>query len=382
MSTGGLFADRGPVGILPRLAALDGWGIVLLILIGLLGAFGTTMLYSAAEMSWEPWAGRHLVRLFVFGGVAVAVALIPIAFWRGMAYPFYAFSLLLLVGVEFFGETRGGSTRWLSIGGFGMQPSELMKIALVLALARFFHDVDGERINHPLFLLVPVIMIGLPAALILKQPDLGTAIMCVAIGGLLIFLAGLNWRWILWSGIGGIIGVFVLYRFYLEDYQRRRIDTLFNPENDPMGAGYHIRQSTIAMGSGGGSGKGLGAGTQTQLDFLPEKHTDFIFTVIGEELGFLGTIGMLALVMMILGVCGRIALSAQSAFARVVALGITVTFALYVFINTGMVMGLLPVVGMPLPLVSYGGTVMLAVMIGFGLVLNAHIDRNTSVSRF
>jgi rod shape determining protein RodA len=380
MST--FFADRGREGLLQRLMALDGWGLVLLILVLILGGLGTVVLYSAAEMRWDPWASRHLLRLFVATGLAIGVALVPIAFWRGVAYPSYAVSLILLLLVEFFGETRGGSTRWLGISGFSIQPSELMKIAIVMALARWFHDSDHRLINHPIGLAVPVLMILAPAVLILRQPDLGTAIMCVAIGGFLIFLAGISWRWILWSGLAGLIGMFAFYRFLLEDYQRRRIDTLFNPENDPMGAGYHIRQSTIAMGSGGATGKGLGAGTQTQLDFLPEKQTDFIFTVIGEELGFLGTMGVLVLVIGILFTCGRIALAAESAFARVLTLGITVTFALYVFINTGMVMGLLPVVGMPLPLLSYGGTVMLAIMFGFGLVLNAHIDRQTDVPRY
>lgn len=382
MNTGGLFGNRGPQGLGPRLLALDGWGIVLMMLIIALGGFGTMMLYSVAEMNWNPWASRHAVRLMVFGGVAIAVALMPVAFWRSVAYPAYALALILLVVVEFFGVTRGGSTRWIGLNDVPMlQPSEIMKIALVLALARWFHDTDYDRINHPLWLLPPLLMIALPVMLILRQPDLGTALMCLAIGGLMIFLAGLNWRWIFWSGLAGLFAGFGLYRFYLQDYQRQRIETLFNPMDDPRGAGYHIRQSTIAMGSGGPTGKGLGQGTQTQLDFLPEKQTDFIFTVVGEELGFLGTMSLLILVIAVLGVCGRIALSAQSAFARLTTLGITVTFALYVFINTGMVMGLLPVVGMPLPLISYGGTAMLAVMIGFGLVLNAHIDRHASVAK-
>jgi rod shape determining protein RodA len=350
------------------------WSVVLLLV--LLGGVGVAMLYSAAEGAWNPWASRHLIRFVIGAGVMLTVALFPPRFWMGMAYPIYLGALALLVGVELFGETINGAQRWLEIGPVRMQPSEIMKFAVVLALARFYHDLPADKINSPLGLLTPAFLIGAPAALILHQPDLGTAVLVVVTGGAIVFLAGLSWRIIIGGAIAAAFAIPAFLRFGLEDYQRRRIFTFLNPEDDPLGAGYHILQSKIALGSGGLTGRGFIEGTQTQLNFLPEKQTDFIFTILGEEFGLIGGLAVLGLYALVLANAVAIATSCKSTFLRLTVMGIATTFALYVFINVGMITGMLPVVGVPLPLVSYGGTVMLAVLFGFGLILGAHVHRN------
>jgi rod shape determining protein RodA len=350
------------------------WTFVLLI--ALIGAIGVAMLYSVESGSWDPYAIRHLVRLSAGLGLMIVVAMFPPRFWMGIAYPAYLGALILLIGVEVMGVTAGGAQRWIDIGPIRMQPSEIMKIALVLALARYYHDLPEERVSGLGGLMIPAVMIGLPMALILMQPDLGTSLLLAATGAAIIFMAGLSWWVILGGAIFAIAGALLYLNFFIEPYQLARITTFLNPEEDPMGAGYQILQSQIALGSGGATGKGFMQGTQASLDFLPEKQTDFIFTMLGEEFGFVGGVVVLGLYALLLANCVLIASSCKSTFLRLMVMGVATTFSLYVFINVGMVMGLLPVVGVPLPLISYGGTVMLAVLFGLGLILGAHVHRS------
>jgi|TARA_R110000868_G_scaffold11516_2_gene56282 rod shape determining protein RodA len=355
------------------------WTLVLLIV--LIGGAGVGMLYSVGGGSWEPWASRHAIR-FAVGVVAmIVIAMFPPRFWMGLAYPIYAVALVLLLGADLFGATVNGSQRWLDIGPIRLQPSELMKIAVVFALARFYHDLPTEKVSQLGGLLVPAALIGVPAMLILKQPDLGTTLLLVASGGAVVFLAGLSWKIIIPGAVSALVGGIAFFRYGLEDYQRNRIMTMFNPDADPLGDGYQILQSKIALGSGGFTGKGFMEGTQSQLEYLPEKQTDFIFTILGEEFGFVGGVVILTVYALILANTIAIATSCKSTFLRLTTMGVATTFGLYVIINVGMVMGTLPVVGVPLPMISYGGTVMLAVLAGFGLILGAHIHRNAEPPR-
>ncbi|WP_430430401.1 rod shape-determining protein RodA [Oceanicaulis sp.] len=370
----GVFTQSAPRGFRGKLFEIN-WAFVLLIL--LVGLIGVGMLYSVEGGAWNPYASRHAVRLGVGLMIMVVIALFPPRFWMGLAYPAYLGALVLLVGVELMGATAMGAQRWIDIGPIRMQPSEIMKIALVLALARYYHDLPEEKVSSLGGLIIPALMIALPMGLIVKQPDLGTSLLLAATGVAIVFLAGLSWKVIVGSGVlGGVAGGF-FFQYGLQDYQRRRIMTFINPEDDPMGAGYHILQSKIALGSGGMTGKGYMEGTQAHLNFLPEKQTDFIFTMLGEEFGFIGGLVVLGLYALILANCVMIATSCRSVFLRLVVMGVATTFSLYVFINVGMVMGMLPVVGVPLPMISYGGTVMMTVLIGLGLILGAHVHRDT-----
>lgn len=370
----GVFTQSAPRGFRGKLFEIN-WAFVLLIL--LVGLIGVGMLYSVEGGAWNPYASRHAVRLGVGLMIMVVIALFPPRFWMGLAYPAYLGALVLLVGVELIGATAMGAQRWIDIGPIRMQPSEIMKIALVLALARYYHDLPEEKVSSLGGLIIPALMIALPMGLIVRQPDLGTSLLLAATGVAIVFLAGLSWKVIIGSGVlGGVAGGF-FFQYGLQDYQRRRIMTFINPEDDPMGAGYHILQSKIALGSGGMTGKGYMEGTQAHLNFLPEKQTDFIFTMLGEEFGFIGGLVVLGLYALILANCVMIATSCRSVFLRLVVMGVATTFSLYVFINVGMVMGMLPVVGVPLPMISYGGTVMMTVLIGLGLILGAHVHRDT-----
>lgn len=373
-----VFRDTVPRTFQGKLYEIN-WALVLLLC--LLGAAGIGMLYSVADGAWDPWATRHATRFAVGLVMMLIVALMPPRFWMAMSYPAYLGALALLLGVEFFGLTIQGSQRWLELGPIRVQPSEVMKIAVVMALARFYHDLPREKVSGPTGVLVPLALIGMPAVLILHQPDLGTALLVVATGAVLIFLSGLNWKIIGAALVAAAVAIPLALRYGLQDYQRERIFTFLNPEEDPMGAGYQILQSKIALGSGGLTGKGFLQGTQSHLNYLPEKQTDFIFTMLGEEFGFIGGIAILALYLIVLANAVAIATSCKSTFLKMTVMGVATTFALYVIINTGMVMGMLPVVGVPLPLVSYGGTVMLTVLFGFGLILGAHVHRNADLPK-
>jgi rod shape determining protein RodA len=354
------------------------WGFLLLLM--LIASIGFAMLYSVAEGSFSPWAFRQAARFAVGVGIMVSVAMIDLRLWMRLAYPLYGIALAMLVAVEVIGFVGMGAQRWLNLGFVSVQPSEIMKVTLILALARYFHGLTLEEVSRIRNLLIPLGFVGTPVALVVLQPDLGTAILLIATGAVLFFSAGLRWRYFILSG-AAVLAVIPILWSRLHDYQRNRVLTFLEPERDPLGAGYHILQSKIALGSGGIFGKGFMEGTQSQLNFLPEKHTDFIFTMLGEELGLVGGLVLLALYFVVLMFSLNVALQCRNQFGRLVAIGVSMTFFFYVFINTSMVMGLLPVVGVPLPLVSYGGTAMLSLMFAFGLLMSVHIHRNLEISR-
>ena len=352
----------------------------LVFLICMTAAIGVAMLYSAANGSFQPWASRHMVRFGVGLVVMITIALIDVRIWLRYAYVFYGLSLVLLILVEIMGYVGMGAQRWLDLGYFNLQPSELMKIALVLALARYFHGLSLEDVERPTRLIVPLLMVFTPAGLVLRQPDLGTALMLILASGGIFFVAGVRiWQFALVI-VSGLIAAPVGWQF-LHEYQKARIMTFLNPEADPLGAGYHIIQSKIALGSGGMTGKGYMQGTQGHLNFLPEMQTDFIFTMLAEEFGLVGGLGLLAMYGLLLLYGVAIATRSHSQFGRLVAMGVTVTFFLYVFINIAMVMGLIPVVGVPLPLISYGGTAMMTLLIGFGLLIGVWVHRDVVIGR-
>ncbi len=346
----------------------------------LIAGAGALMMFSIAGSSWEPWAWNHLSRFGLCFLIMIVLAMLPLSVWSMLAYPIYAVGLLLLVAVEVAGDTRMGATRWLSIGPFSFQPSEIMKLGIVLALAKFYHGMSAESARMSWWLLIPGLMIGAPVLLVAHQPDLGTAMLIALTGASIVVLAGLSWRIIGAFFAAGMLSIPPFILFVMHDYQRKRVLTFLNPESDPSGSGYHIMQSKIALGSGGFFGKGYGLGSQSQLNFLPEKQTDFIFATLAEEFGFLGCISVLFLYAAVIFMALRIAAISHSHFGRLAAAGTTATFALYVMINGAMVMGLAPVVGVPMPLLSYGGTVMVTVMIGFGLVQSVRVHRYAEVA--
>jgi len=354
------------------------WQFVLLIM--LTASVGFAMLYSAAEGNFDPWASRQISRFAVGVAIMLTVALIDIRIWLRAAYPIYGACLALLAAVEIMGFIGMGAQRWIDMGFFKLQPSEVMKIAVVLALARYFHRFDVDEVGRLRNLIIPVFIVLAPMALVLRQPDLGTAGVIAMVGAAMFWIGGAR----LWQfgvvAAAAAAAVPVGWQF-LHAYQKQRIFTFLNPETDPLGSGYHILQSKIALGSGGLFGKGFLEGTQSHLNFLPEKQTDFIFTMLAEEFGLVGGVGLIALYALLVGYGFCIALRCRSQFARLLAMGITVNFFLYVFINIAMVMGVLPVVGVPLPLISYGGTAMLTVLIGFGLVMSCWLHRDPYINR-
>jgi rod shape determining protein RodA len=352
----------------------------LIVLICLTASFGIAMLYSVAGGDMNPWASRQAVRFSVGVAMMLFVAFIDIRIWLRLAYPLYALGLVLLLIVELMGEIGMGAQRWLDLGFFNLQPSEVMKIAIVLALARYFHGLTAEDVQRFRWLIIPIFMAAVPAALVLVEPDLGTAILLLMLSSAILFAAGVLWWKFALVGIA-VLGAIPFAWDRLHDYQRERVLTLFNPERDPLGAGYQIMQSKIALGSGGIWGKGFLLGTQSHLNFLPEKHSDFIFTTLGEEFGLVGGLILLGLYAAILVYGFAVAFRARSQFGRLLATGITTTFFLYVFINIAMVMGLIPVVGVPLPLISWGGSAMLSILIGFGLLLSVYIHRDIPIPR-
>ncbi len=359
-----------------KLAHLN-WPLVLLLV--MTTAFGIAMLYSAAQ-GWDPWASRQLVRFGAGLALMLTIALVDIRVWMRYAYTIYFIGLALLVVVEVAGSSGMGAQRWINLGGVSFQPSEFMKITLVLGLARYFHSVGLEDIGRLRFLIVPLAMILAPAALVLRQPDLGTAIMLLLGGAGILFVVGVRlWKFAVVIALG--LGALPVAWSVLRPYQRRRILTFLDPESDPLGAGYHILQSKIALGSGGVTGKGFLLGTQSQLNFLPERHTDFVFTMLAEEFGLIGGLALLSVYFLMLAYAVAVSLRVRNQFGRILGIGVCFTVFLYVFINVAMVMGLVPVVGVPLPLISYGGTAMLSVLIGFGLLLSASIHRDIPVGR-
>ncbi len=346
----------------------------------LLAAIGVTMLYSAANGHWQPWAINQLLRFGVGLGVMIFFALIDIRIILRYSYLFYFFTLILLLVVEVTGHIGMGAQRWINFGFFKLQPSELMKIALVLVLARYFHSTQLQTIESTSGMIKPALLALIPAGLIIVQPDLGTGLMLIMTTTAIFFAVGVQmWKFVA-VGITGIILAPIAWHF-LHDYQKDRVLTFLNPERDPLGAGYHIIQSKIALGSGGVFGKGFLKGTQTHLNFLPEKHTDFIFTMLSEELGMIGAVCVILINFCIIAYGYSFAFKSSSYFGKLVAIGLTTNYFLYVFINTAMVLGLIPVVGIPLPLISYGGTVMLSVMASFGILLSVHINRDVTVGK-
>ena len=340
-----------------------------------LAGVGYVALYSAAGGSAEPYATRHVLRFGFALVVMLSVALVDIRLLARLSWPAYAVGLLLLVAVARMGHVGKGAQRWIELGGMQWQPSEFMKIALVMALAAWFHRASHERVGHLLFLLPPALAVLVPVALILKEPNLGTAVITACVGFAVFLGAGLRWWKVLL--LGGVLAVAAPLAYsQLHDYQRARIETFLNPESDPLGAGYNILQSRIGLGSGGLWGKGWLAGTQGRLNFLPEKQTDFIFTVFCEEFGLVGGVALLSLLLLIvLGGLGM-GLRCRHQYGRLLALGLSTNFFLYVFVNVAMVTGAIPVGGVPLPLVSHGGSAMLMVMLGFGVLMSAHVHRH------
>ena len=353
----------------------------LVVLLAAVASVGFLMLYSVAGGRLQTWAEPQMKR-FAVGMVAMfVVAFIPIWIWRNLAPFAYAISVALLVAVDLFGTIGMGAQRWIQIGPINLQPSELMKISLVMLLAAYYDWLDVTKVSRPFWVLVAMVLILVPTALVLVQPDLGTAIMLVAGGGIVMFVAGVSWWY-----FGTIIAIIVATVFgvlesrgtewqLLKDYQYKRIDTFLDPGSDPLGAGYNITQAQIALGSGGWAGKGYMQGTQSRLNFLPEKHTDFIFTTLAEEFGFVGAFSLLVLYALIVAFSLFSAMSNRDRFAALLTYGIASTFFLLFVVNMAMVMGLIPVVGVPLPLVSYGGTAMMILLFAFGLVQSAHVHR-------
>ncbi len=348
------------------------WSIILLIFI--ISGIGFMMLYSAANRHMMPWALPQMMRFLVGVILMIGIASINLRFWRHMAYLFYACSFLLLIAVEIIGNIGMGAQRWINLGFFNIQPSELMKIALILVLARYFSAIKPEEIQNPKFLILPLLMILMPAMLVAKQPDLGTALLLVMIGAGILFSAGVKVRYFIALGIAGLCCLPLVWCF-LKSYQKSRILIFLNPEKDPLKSGYHILQSKIALGSGGLFGKGFQAGTQSHLNFLPEKQTDFIFTMFSEEFGFFGATSLLGLYFLLMALSLRVGLESRDRFGKFVVLGVLITVFVYVFINTSMVMGLVPVVGVPLPFVSYGGTALLTLLMSFGFLLGVDLQK-------
>ncbi|MDP6833453.1 MAG: rod shape-determining protein RodA [Alphaproteobacteria bacterium] len=378
MSLGSPMGRQVDLTLLQKLVQIN-W--LLIVLISLIAGVGFAMLYSAANGSIDPWASRQMIRFGAGLGLMLLIAVVDVRAWLRHAYLIYGAALLLLVAVEVMGVVGMGARRWVDLGLFQLQPSEVMKIAMVLALARFYHSLPLEYVGRIRWLIVPAVLIMVPVALVMRQPDLGTAILLMATGTAILLLAGVRlWKFAVAFG-AVLLAIPLAWRFMLHGYQKDRVLTYLNPERDPLGAGYHIMQSKIALGSGGLFGKGFMQGTQSHLAFLPERQTDFIFTMLAEEFGLMGCLGLLSLYVLVITYGYAIAMRSRSQFGRLLATGVITTFFIYVFINMAMVMGLIPVVGVPLPLVSYGGTSMMSLLIGFGLVLSVYVHRDVTMAR-
>lgn len=356
------------------------WGIITLLCA--IAFVGVLMHFSVSSGGWTEMPLTHGIRFSIMLVLVLGAAmLLDARFWLAVAYPLYGVALLLLVGVELFGATRMGAQRWLDLGPLSLQPSEFMKIGIVLALSRYFHQLDPRKSGTVLWMIPPFLMLVAPVALVMHQPDLGTALLILFAGLMIMFLGGLLWRIIAAGAIVAIGGAIYAYTNILHDYQRDRVNVFLGITDDPLGAGYHVLQSKIAIGSAGLFGRGYLQGTQSQLDFLPEKHTDFIFTMIVEEFGLVGGTFVLCLFGALMALAMQVALKARSLFGKLAAAGIAATLACYVFINTAMVIGLVPVVGIPLPIISFGGTAMMTLMAGFAIVLSVDLHRDQTGAR-
>jgi rod shape determining protein RodA len=366
-----LTRDRG-AGILEKLWLIP-WSFVLLLCA--VAAIGYVALYSAGGGAPEPYASKHALR-FGFGLVMMlSIAMVDIRLIAKLSWLGYAGGVALLVLVALHGQVGKGAQRWIDIGPIQLQPSELMKIMLVLGLAAWFHRASWERVGNPLFLIPPIIAALVPVGMILKQPNLGTGMITLMVAGSVFWAAGV--RWWKFAGVLALAGAIAPIAYErLHDYQRARITTFLDPESDPLGAGYNIIQSKIALGSGGLWGKGFLQGTQGHLNFLPEKQTDFIFTMISEEFGLVGALTTLLLLGLVVAFALMVSIRCRHQFGRLVAIGLGVNFFLYVFVNIAMVTGSIPVGGVPLPLISHGGSAMITTMLGFGLLMSVYVHRN------
>ncbi len=355
---------------------IKGFDYIYLFFISLVVFIGLGVLYSVGGH----WISKQSFHFILSLGILIVIAFSNLRLWMKYAYWIYGAALLMLLAVDLVGYTGMGAQRWLNFGIMKVQPSEVMKIALVLALARYFHGADLDDIRSIKYTIPPVLMVVVPVLLILKQPDLGTAMMLVFMSVSVFFLVGVQiWKFVV-LGLAAL-GTFPIIWSLLHDYQKRRVLTFLNPEKDPLGAGYHISQSKITLGSGGFWGKGFMQGTQSHLNFIPEKQTDFIFTVFAEEFGWIGSLGLILLYIILISYGFAITIKCQNFFGKVLAAGLTVNLALYVFINLGMVMGLMPVVGVPLPMMSYGGTAMMTLFISFGLMECVKINHEMVIGR-
>ncbi len=354
------------------------WLLVLLICVT--ASYGFAMLYSAAGGSVDPWVTRQSARFGMGLVMMLFVAMVDLRFWMRIAYPFYGLALCLLIAVDVIGTIGGGAQRWLSLGFVSLQPSELMKVALILTLARYYHGLTPEDVGRLRYLFQPFLLMLMPVGLVVIQPDLGTAILLLMGGLTVMMLAGVRW-WVFGTLMAAALAAMPVFWANLRDYQKDRVFTFLNPERDPLGTGYHIMQSKIALGSGGVWGKGFMQGTQSHLNFLPEKQTDFIFTTLAEEMGMVGGLLLIALYIGILILGFAIALRARHTFGRLLAGGLITVFFVYLFINIAMVMGLLPVVGVPLPLISYGGSAMVTILLGFGFILSVYVHRDLQIPK-
>lgn len=368
---------QAPVGL--RKVLYLNWPLVLLV--AAVASVGFLMLYSIAGGNLDTWARPQMERFAAGMVLMFIVAMVPIWFWRNMAGVAYLVSFILLLFVEFFGEVGMGAQRWIDLGFIRLQPSEMMKFTLVMMLAAYYDWLDHKKVSRPVYVLIPVLLTVLPTVLVLMQPNLGTSLMLILAGATVMFAAGVSlWYFgaVISLAVGAVVGVFYTRGTpwqFLHDYQYKRIDTFLDPTADPLGAGYNIIQAQIALGSGGWSGKGFMQGTQSRLNFLPEKHTDFIFTTLAEEFGFIGAFSLLGLYALIIGFCLVAAFQNRDRFSALLIVGVAANFFFYIAVNLSMVMGMAPVVGVPLPLLSYGGSAMLVLLVGFGLVQSAHVHR-------
>lgn len=347
-------------------------------LVILICIYGFIILYSAASGSIEPWAFKQMMVFAIFMPLAFIISLLDLRFIFRISYISYFITLICLILVALIGKKAMGAVRWLDLGVIKIQPSELAKITIVLALSRFFSAISEYETMHIKNIVIALIILLVPTALIIKQPDLGTGIITIIVGMVMFFVIGVNLRYFIFGGVVSLCSIPIIWHF-MHNYQKSRILIFLNPELDPLGAGYNIIQSKIAIGSGGMFGKGLLKGTQSHLNFLPEYQTDFIFAHLTEELGFIGGILLILLYGCIIIKSLSIAINSKSLFAKLMGVGITSIFFAHIFVNIAMVMGLLPIVGVPLPVMSYGGTMMATVWIGFGLIMNVEVNQNKAV---